>query len=535
MVLASYVADRPGPAAPLAALAALLLVAHPAAAARYVLAVGHNVGHSDEEPLRWAENTAARVRDVFEELGGARRDTTLLRQAPSAMQVFAAIGELRDMLSADPHRNRAEVLFYYAGHGDSEALHLGIERLALAELRRSIEELPVALRLVILDSCQSTGAARQLGVTAGPSFDIRMEQGSTRGTLVVTSAGPGEPAHESDALGSVVFSHYLLSGLRGTADDNHDAQVTLEEAYAYARGRTLMRTARDGAAVQHPTFDYALKGSGAVVLTWLEAGRSRLVLPEAPGARYLVYRLPQLSFEAEVWGESDGRRELALSRGTFLVQRVAAEGAAEARVDVPWGGRRELATADFSTVDAAALRTQGPAADAELRVVAGAVAAPWGSTTGGAGIGGAARLLRASRGFLLGAEIAGMQSKVAMPQHHGHERRFGIGILGGLEHAAATWRAGACVGLSIEPVWQRLEHDDAERLRRADLPARRRFAAWTGAASLRGYASLDLFGPLFVSLQGLLGARLLPLVDEDGSHIGAVRDAAVELGLGARL
>ena len=55
--------------------------------------------------------------------------------------------------------------------------------------------------------------------------------------------------------------------MRGDADRDHDGRVTLDEAYAYAYGRTVAATAATRAGAQHPTYAFDLKGAGDVVLT----------------------------------------------------------------------------------------------------------------------------------------------------------------------------------------------------------------------------------------------------------------------------
>lgn len=60
------------------------------------------------------------------------------------------------------------------------------------------------------------------------------EARSYEGRVYITSSAAGERAQESDEIQGSVFTHYLLAGLRGAADDSGDRRVSLEEAYRFA-------------------------------------------------------------------------------------------------------------------------------------------------------------------------------------------------------------------------------------------------------------------------------------------------------------
>ena len=64
-------------------------------------------------------------------------------------------------------------------------------------------------------------------------FVVDLDQGQRiEGDVYITSTGPNEPAQEWEALGGGLFTHHLLSGLRGAADRDTDGRVTLFEAYS---------------------------------------------------------------------------------------------------------------------------------------------------------------------------------------------------------------------------------------------------------------------------------------------------------------
>src|SRR5216684_1201361 len=105
-----------------------------------------------------------------------------------------------------------------------------------------------------------------------PPFDIRLsERVAGEGAVFLTSSSASEDSQESDDIKGSFFTHALVSGLLGAADENGDGRVTLDEAYRYAYEATLRASSRAWAGVQHPTFEYEVRGMGDVVLAALEA------------------------------------------------------------------------------------------------------------------------------------------------------------------------------------------------------------------------------------------------------------------------
>ncbi len=164
------------------------------------------------------------------------------------------------------------LLVYYSGHADAGALHLGGSRLELAELEQLVRGSAAAFRLLVLDSCRSGALTRVKGGTPIPPFDIQLNERVTgEGAVFLTSSSASEDSQESDELKGSFFTHALLSGLLGAADENGDGKVTLDEAYRHAYEATLRASSRTLAGTQHPTFQYDLRGTGDLVLASLDA------------------------------------------------------------------------------------------------------------------------------------------------------------------------------------------------------------------------------------------------------------------------
>jgi hypothetical protein len=298
---------------------ALGLGALPARAGeRWALVIGANHGEPDETPLVYAERDAERMGQVFTRLGAVPPEnlvTLLGPDAPLVRRAFETLGA-RIRLSPEP-----PILFvYYSGHADSQGLHLRGTSLPFKELKRLAQTLAAELSVFIVDACRSGGLIRAKGARPAAPFEIEVkDELRAAGVAILTSSSASEDAQESDRLEGGVFTHHLLTGLAGAADESKDARVTLSEAYRYAYAQTLASTSTSP-VVQHPSFAYALEGSTELVLTRIDkaAGLARLHLPE-PGQYLIFERFGGHELVAELEARPD--TELLLRPGPYLLRR----------------------------------------------------------------------------------------------------------------------------------------------------------------------------------------------------------------------
>jgi len=332
--------------------------------ARDVVAViaSANLGGSDEEPLRYATSDARRMRELLGELGDVRPGNAIVVTAHAPAQLLAALRDAQQRVSALAGAGRRTTLvFYYSGHGDDGAIHLAKGALALKDLRAAVAAVPADLRLSILDACRTSGRAK--GITLDSAFELQVEPDAPRGTVELRASAVGEAAQESDELGGAVFTHYLVSGLRGGADADGDGRVTLAELYAFAYKKTLLRTT-SATVVQHPSMQMDLAGSGEVILTVPGAATAFIEVPRGPG-RYLVFARATASAMGEVSG--DGVARIAIPPGKFVVVRRGPASTSVASVDLSGGGTKRMTDGDFRPVAREELAQRGAGAGLELR------------------------------------------------------------------------------------------------------------------------------------------------------------------------
>jgi hypothetical protein len=340
-----------------AVLAAFLaLCAAPAGATdRFAVIIGNNVGLPSEVPLRYAEDDAEKIHGVLGELGGFSPENMVLLKGAGAEAARGALIATNDRIRSRvaDGKGQAILVVFYSGHADATALHLGSSRLDLEELKQLVRGSASNFRLLLVDSCRSGALTRVKG------GGILAEPLAGEGVVFLTSSSSNEDAQESDEIRGSFFTHYLVSGLLGSADENGDGRVTLQEAYRHAFENTLRASSRTQAGLQHPTFHYDIRGKGDVVLTApVERLADRAVLSFPPGGTYLVLAAGQGTVVAEM-PATHRTRTLSLRPGRYLVRGLGSRSLLEGTVAVGAGERRELTERDLSRLQYARLVRKG--------------------------------------------------------------------------------------------------------------------------------------------------------------------------------
>jgi hypothetical protein len=316
---------------------------------RFALVASSNDGGPSRTRLRFANSDAESLARVLASLGGVREGDLILLRDTTRASLLQAFTELRGRLGREQRpRVRREVFVYFSGHSDEEGLLLGGERVSYRELRQWIDSVGADVRVAILDSCASGALIRLKGGVHRASFlsDVSTQ---ARGHAFLTASSADEAAQESDRVGAAFFTHFLLSGMRGAADANHDRRVTLNEAYQFAYNETLQRTETSRAGAQHPAYDIQLAGTGEVVMTDLRATGSRLVLARELAGRIYV-RDGADRLVVELRKEPTYPVELGLEAGLYHVVLDRDGSISKGEVNLPGSGRVEVAAADLASV-----------------------------------------------------------------------------------------------------------------------------------------------------------------------------------------
>lgn len=315
---------------------------------RFAMVVGANNGGSDRVMLRYAVKDAQSFAGVLEELGGVSRSQLEVLVEPDPSALAKALDKMDRKIQSSTKGNRAELVFYYSGHSDEEGLLLQGKHYTYAKLRARLEEMPVEVRVVILDSCASGNLTRKKGGKRTPAF---LSDTSTKvtGHAFLTSSSADEAAQESDKMEGSFFTHYLISGMRGAADTTGDRRVTLNEAYQFAFQETLQRTERTLGGAQHPAYDIQLSGHGDLVLTAYSEGVAVLRLDSSLGGKVFI-RGEKGELIAELQKHAGRPIELGLPSATYQIQLVRDGKVERAEVRLKRGQTSKLDASMFEEV-----------------------------------------------------------------------------------------------------------------------------------------------------------------------------------------
>jgi hypothetical protein len=294
-------------------------IARAAEPARILLAIGQNVGSASDEPLRYAERDAERFADVFTALGEVAAERAYVVKAATSERVRSVIAEIRGRAF---ELHDVILLVYVSSHADSAGFRLADGHLPFTELRALLGSVPARLRVVVTDACTSGAMIRARGGKSIKPFPLDLEEGQhIEGEVYITSTGPNEPAQEWEALGGGLFTHHLLSALRGAADRDSDGRVSLFEAHSYVYEQTVSASLKARAGLQHPSHDIDLHGKGDVVLTRTTTLGSGLLFADGSAGRYIVTTALGGDLVAEI-NKSEARAvRVALPAGRYLVRK----------------------------------------------------------------------------------------------------------------------------------------------------------------------------------------------------------------------
>ncbi|MEL6186161.1 MAG: caspase family protein, partial [Myxococcota bacterium] len=328
--------------------------------ARIVVAIGNDVGIGRDVPLDYAEADAKRFHQLMMEIGGVSEERSYLVVGGDARRVRSVLNEARGRIKELSAQSRTSLIVFVSSHADAEALHLGGTTLPLDELHGLVRGASADLKLTIVDACR-TAATTYRGGQPVPEVDVAFgTPARVDGDVLITSASLGEPAQERAFLRGALFSHHLMTGLRGAADVDDDAVVSLTEAYTYAYRRTAADAPRGG-ATQRPSYAFDTRGFGSWVLTrpkTLDAGVR--LSSELEGVFWVADN--RRALVAEVVKARGEVVRLALAPGWYRVVRPDGRFAGVADVNLGWGGVRTLEADAFVRVPMSGSTLKGSAA-----------------------------------------------------------------------------------------------------------------------------------------------------------------------------
>lgn len=164
----------------------------------------------------------------------------------------------------------SRVYFYYSGHGapdpskgtpylvpwDGDPEFLESSAYPVPRLYEKLNALKAKEVVVLLDSCFSGQGGRSvIAKNLRPLVNV-VEPPRPKGNKlsILTASSGDEVAGALDERGHGIFTYYLLKGLQGEADADHNGHLDLDELYTYM-SRGVLRAAHRQNREQHPKLE----------------------------------------------------------------------------------------------------------------------------------------------------------------------------------------------------------------------------------------------------------------------------------------
>ncbi len=358
-----------------------------AARHRFALVIGSNATlDAASDPLRFADDDAASMAELLSEVGydvelvttldaeSQALHPNLVRAArdPSPEGLDAAWAELAARM--DAVKGEVELLIYYSGHGDVGPDGQGYLTLSGGKLTRNRLFAEILGRSaadhnhVLIDACRS----EQFVLTRGKTWkndrtsdDATADVGRYLGknhlgghpnTGVIVAHSADQQTHEWERYRGGIFTHQLLSGLRGGADLNGDGAIEYSELGAFvaaANSGVKDPRARLSVTVRPPEQDQRQP-----VLRHADIGAQRvLYFPQGEDPKLYTVEDTRGVRLADLRRAGDQPGYLRLPAGDVFVSRRSADGAGDGQeATIPAGdlGIVELPALSFTRTKRAA-------------------------------------------------------------------------------------------------------------------------------------------------------------------------------------
>ena len=229
----------------------------------YAVIIGIGDYQDDRLDLQFTVNDAQGLYDVLTDprYGGVPKDhiTLLLDQEATDRSIKRAMGT---WLCRQAKKDDT-VIIYYSGHGAPEGedtywvtydadiddlFSTALNSTTIADMLDKIESERV---ITFLDSCYSASTVQKTDRTRDLQRGIPWDKFSGKGRLVISASDGKQLSLELEKYQHGVFTYYLLKGLKGQADENHDGVIAVDEIWDYVKYQ-VAETARKAGNPQTP-------------------------------------------------------------------------------------------------------------------------------------------------------------------------------------------------------------------------------------------------------------------------------------------
>lgn len=208
--------------------------------------------------LRYADKDAREFVQFLQSRSGGRTAASHIRLLTNRQATLANIQQALALFRKASSGDR--VVLYFSGHGMPDSFvpydaGSGDEArlLTYRVIKAAFHASKAATKLCIADACLS-GGMTQPTQSRTLAQSIARESGTAGAVAMLLASRSTESAVETGRLSGGAFTHYLLKGLYGQADRNHDRIVTIRELHRYVSPQVKQLTRGKQAPVFYGRF-----------------------------------------------------------------------------------------------------------------------------------------------------------------------------------------------------------------------------------------------------------------------------------------
>ncbi|WP_020604745.1 caspase family protein [Spirosoma spitsbergense] len=207
----------------------------------------YKLGLPNKGDLHYSGDDARNFCELLKSQAGGRVPPTNIRLLID--RHASRVNILQAMTIFQRARANDRIIFFFSGHGD-EGLFLPYDAymsgpdlvLQHAVVKAAFRKSAAHIKFLIADACKSGSMTKRLyphalnnhdSVSANDTTNIAQANANSS-VVVILSSSSNEVSQESSRLKGGAFTHYLVEGARGAADnDPHDGIVTIKELHRY--------------------------------------------------------------------------------------------------------------------------------------------------------------------------------------------------------------------------------------------------------------------------------------------------------------
>jgi uncharacterized caspase-like protein len=135
------------------------------------------------------------------------------------------------------------VVFFYSGHGYEGGLYVYDGELSYGEIQKAMASSKCNNKMIFADACYAGRLRSNNGTSTSSSSTMR-----NANVMLFLSSRSDEVSYEYSGMKNGLFTTYLIKGLRGKADSNHDRTISAKELFRFVHSGVIEASNEE----QHP-------------------------------------------------------------------------------------------------------------------------------------------------------------------------------------------------------------------------------------------------------------------------------------------